>query len=73
MFSYTLIDRSAARAHVFSMSIKLHIRDIRQAQGLTLATVAGLVSGRHDTPEGEGVEEENLAISKINTCTLFSA
>lgn len=43
MFSYTLIDRSAARAHVFSMSLKLHIRDIRKAQGLTLATVAGRV------------------------------
>ncbi len=41
MFSYTLIEGRCPRVHAFSMSLKLHIREIRTAQKLTLATVAG--------------------------------
>ena len=41
MFSYRLIDPQKARAHAFSMPLRLHIREIRSAQKLTLATVAG--------------------------------
>jgi len=41
MFSYSRIAVSARSAYKFSMSLKLHIRDIRKAQKLTLAVVAG--------------------------------
>lgn len=43
MFSYSRIEGSVRSAYKFSMPLKLHIRDIRQSQGLTLATVAGRV------------------------------
>lgn len=41
MLSYSRIDQQPVPAYNFSMSLKLHIREIRQAKKLTLATVAG--------------------------------
>lgn len=41
MFSHSRIVQSRHLAYKFSMSLKLHIRDIRKAQKLTLAVVAG--------------------------------
>lgn len=41
MFSYSRIAQTARPAYKFSMPLKIHIREIRTAQKLTLATVAG--------------------------------
>lgn len=41
MFSYSRIAVSARPDYIFSMPLKLHIREIRKAQGHTLAVVAG--------------------------------
>ena len=41
MFSYSRIAMSGRADYKFSTPLKLHIREIRQSQKLTLATVAG--------------------------------
>ncbi len=64
MFSYTLIDHPAGRAHPFSMSLKLHIRSIREARGLTLETVAGRVgiSTAHLSGVERGIKNLNNSL-----------